>query len=105
MPISCGFLSSDLSEPGSVRKTFVRVPPSVAAQALRCQPRLIGGPGVAGDLVEAQVPRDRGDLVDTASGLGEAAAGRLAQSVRGPSRQTDGAAAFAEPSRQPRGRE
>jgi hypothetical protein len=39
--------------------------------------RLIGFPGVAGDLVEAFVPADGGDLIGRASRLSKAPAGSL----------------------------
>src|SRR5262245_42397656 len=61
------------------------------------QPHLVGGPGVAGDLVQASMARDGGNLVGRASGLREPTTGRLAQPVRlAARRQSGGVAPVAE---------
>src|SRR5262249_44830142 len=59
---------------------------------------LVGGPRVALHLFQRLVPADRGDHVGRASGFGQAAAGGLAQAVRGAVlRQPGGIALLLEP--------
>jgi hypothetical protein len=75
----------------------VHLPPLPRHRRTR-QLRLIGGLGVALDLLERRVAADRGDLMHRASSLGEPTAGGLPQTMEGTrARQSGLVAGFGKP--------